>query len=850
MNVKRLLHLITILTLTIGPTGLLASAAHPHTHSPDPPAGSEPAGGFAPTAGDPSPPASPVKLIFIHHSCGENWLADDDGGLGIALRDNKYFVSDTNYGWGPDSIGDNTDIGHWWTWFRGPGSSTYLSALYTEYGQHSWYSRLSTDPGGENEIIMFKSCYPNSYLEGPTSPPTGDPNPLRGQAADSGYHTVANAKGIYNDLLTYFATRQDRLFVVITAPPQMESETDAAHAANARAFNNWLVNDWLIGYAHSNVAVFDFYNVLTSNGGSTRTDDPNTNDLGWADGNHHRWLTDTVQHTQTVSNNYAAYWGGNGGGSHPTAAGNQKATAEFVPLLNVFYNRWTSGAVAPSLTLTAPNGGENWPVGTEQEIRWTSTGTITQVSLAYSTDGFSTTHVISSPVANTGVYTWTTPLTPTTSAQVRVASVSSPTIRSTSGVFTLYDPSTFTNIVYLPVVLRNYAPSTPTDGTLIQPADLVYLGVFRLPDSPGTPDNVGWEWSNWASGLTYYPDGDPDGPADGFPGSIFGIGHDQTQYVSEINIPIPIISPGKNVNDLNTAETRQDFRDIRGGLFGYMEMPRVGLAYLPPQGEQTTGKLYFAWAPHLDEGATNSSHGWCELNLSDPQPAGVWRIGDYWNYVTGDYLFATPQAWADSYTPGQYLATGRFRDGGQGAEGPSLFAIGPWNEGNPPISGTVLAATPLLLYGNAYEENPPAMNDYHHSDEWSGGAWLTAGDKAAVIFVGTKGQGDCWYGCADGTDEPPWPPDCDRGWWSSTFVGQILFYDPADLAAVAGEEMETWEPQPYATLEIDKYLYHVESTQQKYHLGAASFDRERGLLYAFEPLSDEDKPLIHVWRVE
>ena len=68
---------------------------------------------------DPNPPASPVKLIFIHHSSGENWLADDNGVLGRSLRENNYYVSDTNYGWGPDGIGDNTDIGHWWDWFRG-----------------------------------------------------------------------------------------------------------------------------------------------------------------------------------------------------------------------------------------------------------------------------------------------------------------------------------------------------------------------------------------------------------------------------------------------------------------------------------------------------------------------------------------------------------------------------------------------------------------------------------------------------------------------------------------------------------------------------------------------------------
>jgi hypothetical protein len=92
-----------------------------------------------------------VKLVFIHHSCGENWLGDGDGGLGIALRDNNYFVSDTNYGWGPDDIGDSTDIGHWWTWFQGPSSATCLGALYTEYGDHSYnYTRLS-DPNPSRE---------------------------------------------------------------------------------------------------------------------------------------------------------------------------------------------------------------------------------------------------------------------------------------------------------------------------------------------------------------------------------------------------------------------------------------------------------------------------------------------------------------------------------------------------------------------------------------------------------------------------------------------------------------------------------------------------------------------------
>lgn len=293
-----------------------------------------------------SPPAEPVKLIFIHHSCGENWLTDGHGNLGLALRDNNYFVSDTNYGWGPDSIGDRTDIGHWYDWFLGPNRDTYLQALYTESDRFGdYYSRRPQDPGGENQIIMFKSCYPNSYLDGsPTAAPAAaGSNPLYGQESWSEAHTVANAKGIYTELLDYFAARPDKLFITVTAPPQMEGETDPARAANARAFNNWLVNDWLAGYPENNVAVFDFYNVLTSNRG-----DIHTHDAGADTGNHHRIWNGAVQHLQTVDYHMAAYPDGD---SHPTPAGNQKATAEFVSLLNFYYNRWHSTAPAPPETV-------------------------------------------------------------------------------------------------------------------------------------------------------------------------------------------------------------------------------------------------------------------------------------------------------------------------------------------------------------------------------------------------------------------------------------------------------------------------------------------------------------------
>ena len=262
--------------------------------------------------------------------------------------ENNYYVSATNYGWGPNGIGDRTDIIHWPEWFTGSNRDTYMNALFKENGQnigdYGKWSRLHTDPGGENQIIVFKSCFPNSDMWGAPNDPPAD------EITDQ--LTVANAKAIYINLLSYFVTRPDKLFVVITAPPLAEgdyfqgNQTASERSVNARAFNNWLMNDWLVDYPFRNVALFDYYNVLTSNGSEGRTDLTDTNnepnDIGLVDGNHYRWWDGAVQHIQSVDNNYSAYPAASTGDSHPTIAGQQKATEEFVLLLNLFYHRWVA----------------------------------------------------------------------------------------------------------------------------------------------------------------------------------------------------------------------------------------------------------------------------------------------------------------------------------------------------------------------------------------------------------------------------------------------------------------------------------------------------------------------------
>ncbi len=282
-------------------------------------------------------PGSVTKLVFIHHSTGSAWLHDGYGGLAASLGANNYFVSDTNYNWGPDEIGSRTDVGDWWTWFRGPSAPTYTASLYANTSINASYGRSLADPGGENTVVMFKSCFPNSAVGGSASDaiPAIGANPLKGVTGTSGL-TVGNAKGVYLDLLEYFKAHPDKLFVLVVSPPLRASDTNSTQAANARTLANWLADPegLLKGYSAGNVLVFDYYTVLT--------------------GGHHRMVNGLVEHT-AGSSNYLAYPTAD---SHPSAAGDLIATAEFVPLLNAAYDAWKTGGTLTHLPPVTPRSAQ------------------------------------------------------------------------------------------------------------------------------------------------------------------------------------------------------------------------------------------------------------------------------------------------------------------------------------------------------------------------------------------------------------------------------------------------------------------------------------------------------------
>ncbi len=92
-----------------------------------------------------------------------------------------------------------------------------------------------------------------------------------------------------------------------------------------------------------------------------------------------------------------------------------------------------------SLTLLSPNGGESLTAGTTETISWSSTGSISNVSLEYSDDNGLAWDVITASTANNGQYDWTVPEVTSDECLVRVSDASDAGVNDESdAVFTIY----------------------------------------------------------------------------------------------------------------------------------------------------------------------------------------------------------------------------------------------------------------------------------------------------------------------------------------------------------------------------------------------------------------------------
>src|SRR5206468_2624773 len=99
----------------------------------------------------------------------------------------------------------------------------------------------------------------------------------------------------------------------------------------------------------------------------------------------------------------------------------------------VFDDSNANFSIRGGFILSAPNGAEEWVVGSTRQITWTTTGsTIANVKLEYSKDNFATATLIITSAANTGSFSWTVPDAISTTAKIRVSDAADATANDAS----------------------------------------------------------------------------------------------------------------------------------------------------------------------------------------------------------------------------------------------------------------------------------------------------------------------------------------------------------------------------------------------------------------------------------
>jgi hypothetical protein len=179
----------------------------------------------------------PIRIIFLHHSTGQNLI--DGGGVREGLTALGYLFFDHGYNgeglrladgvWSGESFNvpdDNTDP---------DGFAAIFSQPYHDPPDNAFSHLMQYD------VILFKSCFPTSNI------------------ADDGQ--LMDYQNYYLSIRDTIDQYPQKLFVVVTPPPQVPNNSNPDEGRRARAFASWLTSsEFLEG--HPNLVTFDFFNLL------------------------------------------------------------------------------------------------------------------------------------------------------------------------------------------------------------------------------------------------------------------------------------------------------------------------------------------------------------------------------------------------------------------------------------------------------------------------------------------------------------------------------------------------------------------------------------------------------------
>jgi len=125
-------------------------------------------------------------------------------------------------------------------------------------------------------------------------------------------------------------------------------------------------------------------------------------------------------------------------------------------------------STSTSLTVTSPNGGENWEVGSLQSITWNASPGISNVKIEYSTNGGGSWLSLVASTFNTGVYGWKPPDAPYNTCRIKITDA--------------------TNLSITDMSNNNFALTSSINAIYPNGAEIFYVGeeqIISYGASPG-----------------------------------------------------------------------------------------------------------------------------------------------------------------------------------------------------------------------------------------------------------------------------------------------------------------------------------------------------------------------------
>ncbi len=179
----------------------------------------------------------PIRIIFLHHSCGQNLIEGGQVREGLTRLGYEFF--DHGYNGEGLRLADGSFSGES---FNVPDENTDPDGFSLIFSQplhdppDNTFSHLM-----RYDVIAFKSCFPTSNI--------ADDNQLA--AYQTYYLSIRDTTDRY----------PEKLFVIVTPPPQVPNSTNTAEARRARQFAEWLGSDEYLN-GHPNLITFDFFGML------------------------------------------------------------------------------------------------------------------------------------------------------------------------------------------------------------------------------------------------------------------------------------------------------------------------------------------------------------------------------------------------------------------------------------------------------------------------------------------------------------------------------------------------------------------------------------------------------------